>query len=449
MTRVVFNHRHALMTLAAVAVSGCTDALTTSAPRDPRASTMSLQITGSPSYDVSEFQSALIASGFDGHFSIGSDVNDADRVAGGATVAGGYQHGFFWEHGRVTDVGTLGGLNSQSGGRAARAELAIMSELAGTDPLGEDFCGFHTGLVCRAAVWSRGALTLLPTLGGINAAAVQINARGEVVGTSEENSVVDATCIPPQKTRFQAVVWDQAGKIQKLAPLAGDEVSFATRNNDRGQVVGSSGLCANTVLGGLPLGPHAVLWDNGSPPIHLGSLAGDDADVGVAADINNRGEVIGGSGTSSQSIHAFLWTRATGMRDLGPGLQNHGRADAVNAPFEINNEGQFVGVSCRDLTMSDCAAYLWRDGVMTDLNDLIPEDSPLYLLLPFGINDQGDITGLAIDKATGAPRAFLATPARASGVSRATGAARRTMLHMGLPESARALLRSRFGISRR
>jgi hypothetical protein len=99
--------------------------------------------------------------------------------------------------------------------------------------------------------------------------------------------------------------------------------------------------------------------------------------------------------------------------------------------------------------MSDCAAYLWRDGVMTDLNDLIPEDSPLYLLLPFGINDQGDITGLAIDKATGAPRAFLATPARASGVSRATGAARRTMLHMGLPESARALLRSRFGISRR
>ena len=38
-------------------------------------------------------------------------------------------------------------------------------------------------------------------------------------------------------------------------------------------------------------------------------------------------------------------------------------------------------------------AFLWEDKVLTDLNQLIPADSPLYLLFAGAINDAGEITG--------------------------------------------------------
>ena len=50
---------------------------------------------------------------------------------------------------------------------------------------------------------------------------------------------------------------------------------------------------------------------------------------------------------------------------------------------------------------------------MTDLNSLIPSDSPLYLLEATGnINDEGQIAGIALQISTGETHAFLATPTR-------------------------------------
>jgi pyrimidine deaminase RibD-like protein len=47
---------------------------------------------------------------------------------------------------------------------------------------------------------------------------------------------------------------------------------------------------------------------------------------------------------------------------------------------------------------------------MTDLNSLIPADSPLSLILACSIISQGQIVGLAVEKDTGVAHAFLATP---------------------------------------
>jgi len=56
-------------------------------------------------------------------------------------------------------------------------------------------------------------------------------------------------------------------------------------------------------------------------------------------------------------------------------------------------------------------AYLWQNGVMTDLNTLIPPDSPFYLIEATGtINDLGQIAGIALQISTGDVHAFLATP---------------------------------------
>jgi hypothetical protein len=47
---------------------------------------------------------------------------------------------------------------------------------------------------------------------------------------------------------------------------------------------------------------------------------------------------------------------------------------------------------------------------MHDLNALIPPDSPLYLLVAYGINDVGQIAGFGVQTSTGDIHAFLATP---------------------------------------
>ncbi|HKD43995.1 MAG TPA: hypothetical protein VKB87_27180, partial [Myxococcaceae bacterium] len=343
-----------------------------------------------------------------GTASIAFGINNAGRVGGGANMRGENQHPFLWDKGQMIDLGTLGGLNANAGGTNQNDELAVLSETATKDPLGEDFCGFGTNLICLGAIWKHGALTPLPTLGGNNGQAVTINNRGQLVGFAE-NSTRDTSCMVPQVLGFEAVVWGSDGHVQELSPLPGDSVGFALGINDSGQVVGSSGSCANTRLVPLRIGPHAVLWENGSAT-DLGSLGGKR--FNTAAAINNRGEVVGASTLPDEAtLHSFLWTKATGMRDLGTV-----GADFSSLPTAISNKGQVVGASCvtADFINGPCRAYLWQDNAMTDLNDLIPVDSPLELLFAYGINDAGQIVGQAMHKDTSDLRAFLATPIKSN-----------------------------------
>ena len=54
-------------------------------------------------------------------------------------------------------------------------------------------------------------MNALPTLGGDNGVAVEINRRGQVAGFTE-NAIHDSTCTPPQVLQVVAVVW-RNGKI--------------------------------------------------------------------------------------------------------------------------------------------------------------------------------------------------------------------------------------------
>jgi probable HAF family extracellular repeat protein len=68
----------------------------------------------------------------------------------------------------------------------------------------------------------------------------------------------------------------------------------------------------------------------------------------------------------------------------------------------INNAGQVVG---RYATPSGAVhAALWQNGVMTDLNDLLPPGSGWTLTEATAINDQGQIVGY------GSHGTFLLTP---------------------------------------
>jgi len=371
-----------------------------------------------------------------GASSLAFGVNGSGQVGGFSQVAAGNLHAFLRRDGHMVDLGTLGGPNSIAGGPSDIGNRwAVFSDTPTMDPLGEDFCGFGTYLICRGAVWD-GEMWPLPTLGGNNAEAFTANIRGEIVGAAE-NDTVDPSCPMPKVLDFEAVQWGpELGRVRELRPLHGDTVGFALGLNDLGQAVGSSGTCANTTsnsVSGLISGPHAVLWQDGSPT-DLGSLGGKLVSVGAA--INNRSEVVGASDLAGDTeAHSFLWTKKTGMQDLGTL-----GTDPSNFAGWINNKEQIVGWSCD--SSGNCRAYLWQSHKMVDLNTLIPPDSPLYLVLAFGINDDGDIVGQAVENSTGELHAFLARPISAEVNNQSVGqSAISEATPVALPENVRAQLR--------
>src|SRR5216683_2412748 len=169
----------------------------------------------------------------------------------------------------------VGGFSNLSGDSTHHAVVGI-AETPNLDPLGERwscaaFFPSSTGHTCLGFVWRDGVMSPLPTLGGNNGYAAGANRLGQIVGWAE-TAVHDPTCIAPQVLQFEAVIWGPRGdEIQQLPPLPGDPDSAATAINDRGQVVGISGTCYKAV--GALSAKHAVLWENGRA-IDIGNLGG-------------------------------------------------------------------------------------------------------------------------------------------------------------------------------
>jgi probable HAF family extracellular repeat protein len=349
-----------------------------------------------------------------GTASAANSINNRGWALGAATLAGNTtEHATVWIYGKPIDLGTLGGPNSSVAWSSVKNDSGMIAGVSDTsivDPLGEvwscaeAFFPSSSGHTCLGFVWQNRVMSALPTLGGNNGVATGDNNKGQIAGWAE-TTVHDPTCIAPQVLQFEAVVYGpKPEQILELPPLPGDSDGAATAINDLGQVVGISGICANAIGGATAT--HAVLWENGLPT-NIGNLGGVAWNTPTA--INNQGVVVGfsdlpGDSAASPNYQAFLWTKSAGMTNLGtlPG-------DAMSIAWGINEQGQVAGESINSDGSS--RAFLWQNGVMTDLNTLIAP-GPLSLVYANDINDLGEIVGGAYNSTNGNSPAFMAVPLR-------------------------------------
>jgi probable HAF family extracellular repeat protein len=132
---------------------------------------------------------------------------------------------------------------------------------------------------------------------------------------------------------------------------------------------------------------------------NLGNLGGSSRGFAV----NNSNQVTGDSIIdASGNQRAFIWENGT-MNDLGV------IGGAVSSlGLDINNLGHVVGTLVFDLNNGNLNhGFVYRDGLMVDLNTLLPENSGWVLRGAWAINDRGQIVGGG--EIGGEQRAYLLT----------------------------------------
>ncbi len=344
----------------------------------------------------------------------GNSVNDRSWIAGFSLFAGNAKrHAVLWRGGSILDLGTLGGPDRNSNvAWPVKNNIGIISGISQTntpEPNGERwscsaFFGGQSGYTCLGFVWENNAMrALAPLPGGNNSFATGSNNTGRVVGWAE-NGVHDPTCVAPQVLQFRPVTWGPAiNHVQELPLIAGDTSGAATAINNRGQIVGISGICDQAV--GRYTAKHAVLWDD-DKVIDLGNIGAELWITPMA--INQQGVVVGFGATQSNDLdgdflRAFIWTGTGGIKRIDP-LPGHVFSQANG----VNERGQVVGSSC-DVSGA-CQGFLWQNNVLKNLNDLIAPGFNGVIINAQDINDRGQITGRAFNSATGKITAFVAVP---------------------------------------
>ncbi len=307
------------------------------------------------------------------------------------------------------------------------------------DPLLENFCGFGSGNTCRGVLWGHGRslISLPPLYGGNNSAAYGANNFGQIVGASETAALENNSNCAQEVLATQGALWQplRYKHATALPPVAGDTDSSAYAIDDHGDAAGASGSCIDFPPNADEL--HPVLWRNGKT-VALPTLGGT-LDNAVNA-INERGEMAGQSAlTGNSTVHAAFWRSPRVITDLGtfPG-------DSYSLLFGINDEGQVVGGSG---SQTQQRAALWQNGVVYDLNTLIPPTARYHLLVAISISDDGIIAGGAYDAVTGLDVSFAAIPTGVPVNRTHVNVVRPLVLPASVMQRIRQYGRKRFGSS--
>jgi probable HAF family extracellular repeat protein len=289
------------------------------------------------------------------HYEGAVAVNDLHQVVGYSTTTNGVD-GFLWSLADGTqDLGDLGSFS-----------YAMAINSTGTMVVG---CGLVSGGNDHAFLWTQaGGIQDLGTLGGPTSCAAGVNSSGQVVGTSSTGSA------------GHAFLWTQAGGMQDLGTLVGGSWTIAMGINDDGYIVGYGDTARRGELRGFlrdPNGHFEVLQVLPSGTESYGYAVNRFGDVSGAADVAVQG---------GPEMHAILWTRKTGLQDLGllPSMN-------MCYGYGINDREEIVG-GCTNQALTEEPAFVWTAANgMQDLNTLIPANYRMTLNSANGVNNDGQI----------------------------------------------------------
>ena len=176
-----------------------------------------------------------------------------------------------------------------------------------------------------------------------------------------------------------------------LGVPSGYQSSYAYAINASGEIVGQAKDASNNST--------AILFNDGQMT-NLGTLLGANWQGSSACGINSSGQVVGSAFNGVQT-HAFLYSDGTTF-DLG--VLSGGDFSAASA---INDAGQVVGYAYTT-TRPESYAFLYENGVMTNLDDLIDPGLGWTLFDATAINNSGCIVGAGYHDGT--EHAVLLTP---------------------------------------
>lgn len=268
---------------------------------------------------------------------------------------------------------TLIGTTSLTAGAAARSAVSAASSVARFGQRGIDLRG-HSFV--RDA---RGGITTVDVPGASSyTITFGIDEQGRTVG-----GYVDA------RGRTHGFVRNRSGDFLRIDfPRAG--LTFATRINNRGQIVGMYADHPNTPA---LKAPHGFLLDNGK----LTKIEVPGALETRPFGINNHGQIVGEYVDAEGRLRGFLL--------------DDGTLTTIDAPYgastsatDIDDNGRIVGTSRNaDPASQRSARGFVRDaqGVFTPIDAPAAPPPPGRPELPtteiFGINNRGQITGLVTD----------------------------------------------------
>lgn len=289
-------------------------------------------------------------------------------IAGYAMTGTGEFHAFIGNPALIRDLGTLGGSRSEA--RATQSGWA-----AGVSEIGD---GNTHAFLYRGY----GSMIDLGTLGGSSSYA------NGIASTGTKILIVGASYTAGDVALRPFLSEGDSGILTELPVSLGGANATATAVNRSGHVVGHADL-----PGGAER--HAFLYANGTTQ-DLGSFGyGSEASAISANDV-----VVGRAwGFDGVPNHAFRY-EAGALEDLGT---LGGRSSQAT---DVADDGTIVGWA--DDPEGARRAFIWRDGVMTDLNTLIPPQSGWVLAEATAINSRGGIVGLGYHHSDA--RAFLLTP---------------------------------------
>jgi probable HAF family extracellular repeat protein len=277
-------------------------------------------------------------------------INNAGRIVG--TNANGAA---IWSPSGVTDIGAIA---PGSFGQAINNR--------------GDFGGSWEG---DAFVYTSGSFRNIGRLGIWNTSqTVAMNDVGQIAGNAQY--VVGE--------RQRGFVYTDG--VIRIIPTFGGDWSFAYAINTPGQVVGIATFQDPEFFNPMR---HAIMYKDGVTQ-DLGTLGGL---ISEAYDINDAGQIVGMSETTpdfkSDQPHPFLYEHGS-MMDLG--FLGGVRARALG----INNLGLIVGESeWSNDNPFDNHAFIYANGSMVDLNDLIDPVTGWRLVSARDINDSQQILGTA------------------------------------------------------